>query len=77
MSRKFHLAILTTLFLITLIYQVFKLVTNFHLFGQPGPYSACVHLQSMVEYLGSFPPQFLEGCSLRAKYFNEDGQYQL
>ncbi|KIM91302.1 hypothetical protein PILCRDRAFT_520 [Piloderma croceum F 1598] len=42
---------------------VFELVTNSHLFGQPGPYSASVHLQSMVEYLGSFPPQFLEACS--------------
>lgn len=75
MSRKFHLVIPTTLFLITLIHQVFELVTNFHLFGQPVPYSASVHLQNMVEYLGSFPPQFLEACSRRAEYFNEDGQY--
>jgi hypothetical protein len=74
MSRKFHLAVLTTLFLITPIYQVFELVTDFHLFGQPSPYSASVHLQNMVEYLGSFPPRFLEGCSRRAEYFNEDGQ---
>ena len=75
MSRKFHPAILATLFLITPIYQVFELVTNFHLFGQPGPYSASVHLQSMVEYLGSFPPRFLEACSRRDEYFNENGQY--
>jgi len=52
---------------------VFELVTNFHLFGQPGAYSASVHLQSMVEYLGSFPPRFLQACSRWAEYFNEDG----
>jgi hypothetical protein len=75
MSRKFHPVILTTLFLITPIHQVFELVTNFHLFGQPGAYSTSVHLQNMVEYLGSFPPWFLQACSRRAEYFNEDGQY--
>jgi len=52
---------------------VFELVTNFHLFGQLGPYSATVHLQNMVEYLGSFPPRFLEACSRRAEYFDGDG----
>lgn len=66
-------AALILLFLITLS-QVFELVTDFHLFGQLGPYSADVHLQNIVEYLGSFPPQFLEACSRRAEYFNENGQ---
>ncbi|KIM72701.1 hypothetical protein PILCRDRAFT_81670, partial [Piloderma croceum F 1598] len=51
---------------------VFKLVTNFHLFSQPGPYSVDVNLQNMAEYLEPFPPQLLEACSCRAEYFNEN-----
>jgi serine/threonine-protein kinase SRPK3 len=62
------------LLLIVRLHQVFKLVTNFHLFSQPGPYSVDVDLQNMAEYLEPFPPQLLEACSCRAEYFNENGQ---
>jgi hypothetical protein len=78
MSRKSHLAVQTTLlFLIAHLYEVFELVTNFHLFGQPDSYSADYHLQNMVEYIGPFPLQFLEAWSRRAEYFNENGQSRL
>lgn len=31
----------------------------------------------MVEYLGPFPPQFLESCSRRSDYFDEDGNLRV
>lgn len=51
---------------------LFEIITDFHLFGQ-STYSADFHLQNMVEYLGPFPAQFLESCSRRSDYFDEDG----
>ncbi|KAI6140207.1 kinase-like domain-containing protein [Pisolithus tinctorius] len=51
---------------------LFEIITDFHLFGQ-STYSAYFHLQNMVEYLGPFSPQFLESCSGRSNYFDEDG----
>ena len=33
-----------------------------------------VHLQKMEEYLGPFPKRFLDSCSRRAKFFDEEGE---
>ncbi|KAI6027143.1 kinase-like domain-containing protein [Pisolithus marmoratus] len=51
---------------------LFEIITDFHLFGQD-TYSVDFHLQNMVEYLGPFPLQFLEACTRRSDYFDENG----
>ena len=32
------------------------------------------HLQRMVEHLSDFPQDFLDNCSRRTEYFNENGE---
>ncbi len=55
--------------------QLFELLTEHQLFDQDTDnYSHELHLQYIVECLGSFPPEFLKDCDDRGKYFDEKGE---
>jgi len=55
--------------------QLFELLTEHQLFDQDTDnYSHELHLQYIVESLGSFPPEFLKDCDDRGKYFDEKGE---
>ena len=74
MPRKFHPVVLSVSSLMEALSQLFELVANCHLFDQQGQYSADIHLQNMIEYLGEFPLQFLEACDRRDEYFDANGE---
>ncbi|XP_006463037.1 hypothetical protein AGABI2DRAFT_119847 [Agaricus bisporus var. bisporus H97] len=52
---------------------LFQLLTEHHLFGQESEYSHEAHLQLIEEYLGPFPPEFLNECEDQGKYFDDKG----
>jgi hypothetical protein len=58
--------------------QLCGLLTERQIFHQDREnYSAHLHLQYIVECLGSFPPEFLHGCEDQKRYFDEKGKHTL
>jgi hypothetical protein len=41
---------------------------------KPEDFSLDTQLQNMAECLGPFPKQFLDSCSRRAEFFDEEGE---
>jgi hypothetical protein len=61
--------------------QVFEYLVSSTLFANPETPGSLsyhdVHLARIFEMLGPFPERFLENCTLRAKYLNEEGELRL